>query len=267
MANRWRNRIVGVGTEAPDQLLANPLNWRTHPASQEDALVGVLDEVGWVQDIIVNRVTGHVVDGHLRVRAALKHGEAAVPVVYVELTEGEERLILATLDPLSALAGSDEKLLDDLLATVTSPNGAIQQMLDDLLATAGDEAGEGGSGEGATGPTDTSGLLALGDVTIPEPTHETAVGDCWQVGEHVLWVIPVMTGWSQWGKTLDELGPDALFVPYPGPMVTMTERGRAYPLVLVQPDPYIAAHLLDRHVEVFGADDVERLRHAGSADS
>jgi len=27
----WRNRITGSGEEAPDQLLANPANWRIHP--------------------------------------------------------------------------------------------------------------------------------------------------------------------------------------------------------------------------------------------
>ncbi len=26
----WRSRIVGSGEEAPDQLLANPANWRIH---------------------------------------------------------------------------------------------------------------------------------------------------------------------------------------------------------------------------------------------
>lgn len=59
----WRSRIVGHGEEAPDQLLANPRNWRIHPKTQQDALAGVLDEVGWVQDIIVNQLTGYVVDG------------------------------------------------------------------------------------------------------------------------------------------------------------------------------------------------------------
>lgn len=29
-ARRWRNRIVGHGEEAPDQLLANPMNFRVH---------------------------------------------------------------------------------------------------------------------------------------------------------------------------------------------------------------------------------------------
>ena len=39
----WTNRIVGSGEEAPDQLLAHPSNWRTHPKAQREALREVLD--------------------------------------------------------------------------------------------------------------------------------------------------------------------------------------------------------------------------------
>jgi hypothetical protein len=102
----WRNRIVGQGTEAPEQLLANPRNWRVHGKTQQAALNGVLDEVGWVQQILVNQRTGHVVDGHLRVTLALRRNEPTVPVIYVDLTEQEEALVLATLDPIGALAGT-----------------------------------------------------------------------------------------------------------------------------------------------------------------
>lgn len=31
----WRNRITVSGEEAPDQLLANPANWRIHPKAQQ----------------------------------------------------------------------------------------------------------------------------------------------------------------------------------------------------------------------------------------
>ena len=34
----WRNRIVGSGEAAPDQLVANPANWRTHRGPKRDAL-------------------------------------------------------------------------------------------------------------------------------------------------------------------------------------------------------------------------------------
>ena len=67
----WKNRIVGSGEEAPDQLLANPANWRVHPKVQQQALAGILGQVGWVQQVLVNRRTGHVVDGHLRVALAI----------------------------------------------------------------------------------------------------------------------------------------------------------------------------------------------------
>jgi hypothetical protein len=64
----WRNRITGAGEEAPDQLLANPRNWRLHPRNQQAALAGSLDAGRrWVQQVMVNRQTGFVVDGHARV--------------------------------------------------------------------------------------------------------------------------------------------------------------------------------------------------------
>lgn len=131
MAN-WDNRIVGHGVENPDQLLANPGNWRVHPKYQQDALKGVLDSVGWVQNVMVNKITGHVVDGHLRVALALRHDVTEVPVVYVELSEAEENLVLATLDPITGLAVADSQKLDDLLRDVQSDDAAIQQMLSDL---------------------------------------------------------------------------------------------------------------------------------------
>ena len=133
----WQNRIVGHGEEAPDQLLANPENWRIHPKPQQDALAGVLDQVGWVQDVIVNQRTGHVVDGHLRVSLAISREEASVPVVYVDLDEHEERLILATLDPLAAMAATDSTKLDELLREVSTGDAALQAMLDGLAQSAG----------------------------------------------------------------------------------------------------------------------------------
>jgi hypothetical protein len=114
----FKNRIVGHGEEKPDQLLANPGNWRIHPDDQRNELEKVLETVGWVQRIIVNRRTGRVVDGHLRVDLAMRRDEESVPVTYVDLSEEEERLVLLTYDPLSALAGRDPDKLPELLETV-----------------------------------------------------------------------------------------------------------------------------------------------------
>jgi ParB-like chromosome segregation protein Spo0J len=128
----WRSRIVGHGEAPPETLVSNPRNWRTHPRPQLDALAGVLSEVGWVQDVLVNRTTGNVVDGHARIQLALTRKEASVPVVYVELSEAEEAKVLATLDPIGAMAGADRDQLERLLQDVTTDDAALRQALRDL---------------------------------------------------------------------------------------------------------------------------------------
>lgn len=133
----WQNRIVGEGEEAPDQLLANPLNYRVHPKAQQDALAAVLNEVGWVQRVIVNQRTGHVVDGHARIGLAISRREPSVPVLYVDLAPEEEAKVLATLDPISAMAGADKAILEELLGQVSTGEAALQQMLDDLASRMG----------------------------------------------------------------------------------------------------------------------------------
>jgi ParB-like chromosome segregation protein Spo0J len=128
----WANRIVGCGQETPDRLLANPRNWRTHGKAQRQALREVLDTVGHVAQVIVNQRTGHLVDGHLRVEEALSHGQPTIPVVYVDLSEDEERLVLASLDPLAAMATTDEAKLRELLAEVSVDSEALAAMLAEL---------------------------------------------------------------------------------------------------------------------------------------
>ena len=150
----WQSRIIGHGEEQPDQLLANPANWRIHPEAQQKALAGVLDEVGWVQDVIVNQRTGHLVDGHLRVALAMRRDEPSIPVVYVDLSEAEESVILATLDPLSAMAVADKGKLDELLRDVSTGDAAVMAMLEDLAKRAG------------VVPSDDDWQSALGD--LPE---------------------------------------------------------------------------------------------------
>ncbi len=130
----WRNRIVGYSEEEPDQLLANPSNWRIHPAAQQNALSGVLKEVGLVQNVVANRTTGHLVDGHLRVMLAMRENQPVVPVTWVELSEEEEHLILASLDPLAAMATADAGALDALLSSVQSGEEAVTAMLAELAA-------------------------------------------------------------------------------------------------------------------------------------
>lgn len=128
----WVNRIVGHDEVAPDQLLANPLNWRIHPKFQRDALLGVIRDVGYVRSVTVNERTGFVVDGHLRVTLAISEGQAKIPVEYVDLSPEEEAEVLASLDPLASLAVMDAEIMGQLLDQVETGDAAVQRLLDDL---------------------------------------------------------------------------------------------------------------------------------------
>ncbi len=165
----WRNRITGSGEEAPEQLLANPANWRIHPKPQQDALAGALDTVGWVQQVMVNQRTGFVVDGHARVALAISRNEPSVPVLYVDLSPEEEALVLATLDPIGAMATADEAKLNELLAEITVDDAGLLRLLGDL-----------GSRRPAREDPD----------LIPEVEAATYVepGQLWLLGDHRLFV-------------------------------------------------------------------------------
>lgn len=138
----WRNSIVRYGGESPDQLLANPLNFRIHPKTQQMALEGAINDLGWLAPVIVNEVTGHVIDGHLRVELALSRGEASVPVAYVHLTEAQEAEALATFDPIGNMAIPDKAKLDQLLRDVETGDAAVMQMLSDLAKASGLDYGQ-----------------------------------------------------------------------------------------------------------------------------
>lgn len=129
---KFANRIVGSGEESLDQIQFNPRNWRVHPLNQQSALKGVLEEVGWVQEVIINQRTGHLVDGHLRCQLAARERAKTIPVKYVDLSEDEEALVLSTLDPIAAMAVTDKQKLDDLFASIETENADVLKMLDDI---------------------------------------------------------------------------------------------------------------------------------------
>ena len=175
----WRNRIVSSGTMPASQFVANPSNWRIHPKAQREALNGVLNEVGWVQNVIVNKTTGNVVDGHARIEEALKRGdETPVPYVEVELTADEEQKILLTLDPISAMAAADKANLDALLKSVETQDAAVMAMIADMADKAGLDYGDSKPLVDAEPQTDKAEELRV--------KWGVETGQLWQLGDHRL---------------------------------------------------------------------------------
>lgn len=175
--SEWKNRIVGHGEEPLDQILFNPANWRIHPKQQQEALEGVLSTVGYVQDVIINRRTGHLVDGHLRCQIAARNNEKTIPVVYVDLSEDEEAIVLASLDPLSAMATADKAKLEELLQVVHSDDERVQQMMADIAKSEHLQFG-------AEPPADVEPQIDKAEELRIKWGVET--GQLWQLGEHRL---------------------------------------------------------------------------------
>ena len=125
----WENRVIGYDSVDPESLLANPKNYRRHGGEQRDALRGSLDELDIIAPIIVNSVTGNVIDGHARAEEYIAAGIKEVPVAYIELDAEKEALALLSLDPIAAMAETDVDKLDALLAGTFTSNEGLQRML------------------------------------------------------------------------------------------------------------------------------------------
>jgi len=129
----WKNRMVAEGERSAKDFNLNALNWRTHPDLQREAMNAILKEIGWVQRVLVNRTTGNVIDGHLRVEEALKNGEdTPVPYVEVELSEEEERQILALFDKLTGMAGKDPEKYAELIESITFESSLLNAIIKDM---------------------------------------------------------------------------------------------------------------------------------------
>ena len=126
----YRNRIKALEYVNADELVAHPGNWRSHPAAQAQALKGVLNEVGIAGALLAYRSERQggalvVIDGHLRKDAAPQQW----PVLILDVDDVEADYLLATHDPLAAMATADAGALDALLSSVNSGEAAVQAML------------------------------------------------------------------------------------------------------------------------------------------
>lgn len=174
----WKNRVVGWDTVDPESLLANPDNYRRHPGVQRDALRGSLDELGIVAPVLVNTVTGHVFDGHARVEEYLAAGIKEVPVVYVEMSAEDEKLALASMDPIAAMAEVDARSLDALLADISTQDEGLRRMLVGLAQDAGlSQYGIDHAFEPNTEPVLGMRDVTEGDVTSAESGLAVGGGD------------------------------------------------------------------------------------------
>lgn len=131
MMKNIRDRIKELRRVKAKDLRPSIKNWRKHPDSQRRALQGVLNEIGYVDALLCRETKAglEIIDGHLRAEIT---PDAEVPVLILDVDESEADKILATFDPIAAMAEADKDKLDELLKSLTVEDAAIKEMLDGL---------------------------------------------------------------------------------------------------------------------------------------
>ena len=127
----FQDRITELRRVPASELTANPKNWRQHPAAQRAALTGLLEEIGFADAVIARETDDglELIDGHLRQEVM---GNQEIPVLIVDVTEEEADKMLATFDPISAMAKSDKTALNALLARIDTSNEKLSGLLSTL---------------------------------------------------------------------------------------------------------------------------------------
>jgi hypothetical protein len=127
-----RNRIIGHVTIRAGDLVPHPLQYRLHPDVQRDALTASLREVGFARSLLGYRLADgriQLIDGHLR-RGIDPNMEVTVELL--DVSEDEARKLLFTLDPLSALADTDEDVAAELAKLCDTDDETLRRLYDSL---------------------------------------------------------------------------------------------------------------------------------------
>jgi len=114
---------------SPRTIATTDLNWKKHPSFQHEAWLSFLAEVGWVGALLYNRITGHLLDGHMRLKDALEQNFDRLPVLVVSLDEPTEMKVLALLDRIGSLYETKKAMAEKLSAMVETKAANLQALL------------------------------------------------------------------------------------------------------------------------------------------
>lgn len=93
------------------------------------SLNAAIKEVGWAGALLYNERTERLIDGHARKELVEGNGGELVPVLVGSWTEEQEKIILATLDPIAGLAETSDKALVNLLDEIECDNPDLDYLL------------------------------------------------------------------------------------------------------------------------------------------
>tara|TARA_R110000868_G_scaffold169695_1_gene404767 strand:- start:699 stop:1856 length:1158 start_codon:yes stop_codon:yes gene_type:complete len=168
----WRDRVVEMRRVPASELKANPKNWREHPPEQQRAMQGVLEEVGIAGALLARETPDglELIDGHLRTEM---NDATEWPVLILDVDENEADVLLASVDPIGALAKTNTDALKALLGQIETDNADLDSLLSELKESLPQDIMEG-----ETDPDD----VPEGD----QVEKRCKPGDLWTLGRHRL---------------------------------------------------------------------------------
>jgi hypothetical protein len=115
MPDPIRNRIKAHRRVRAGDLVPHELNFRFHPEHQRAALQALYEEVGFARSLLAYELPDgrlKLLDGHLRRDL---DPELEVDVEILDVNDDEAKVLLLSIDPLAALAQTQEQLHQRLL--------------------------------------------------------------------------------------------------------------------------------------------------------
>ena len=121
-----RNRIKGHRRVRAGDLVPHEGNWRTHPPRQRAALQALYAEIGIARSLLAYELPDgrlKLIDGHLRRDL---DPDMEVDVEILDVTDDEARALLLSIDPLAALAETQQQLHQRLLEVTPTASPELE---------------------------------------------------------------------------------------------------------------------------------------------
>ena len=165
-----RNRIKSHRRVRAGDLVPHELNFRLHPSEQRDALQALYAEVGFARSLLAYELPDgrlKLIDGHLRRDL---DPDMEVDVEVLDVNEHEARALLLSIDPLAALAQTQEQIHRRLLEVAPPVPEELQAVWRAEAEAALHAAGE---------------ERKVGVEVVPEPEQFLVVVKCRDEGQQV----------------------------------------------------------------------------------
>jgi hypothetical protein len=170
MSTPIRNRIKCHRRVRAGDLVPHEFNFRLHPEGQRAALEALYQEVGFARSLLAYELPDgrlKLIDGHLRRDLT---PDLEVDVEVLDVSDEEARALLLSIDPLAALAQTQEQLHDRLLELTPADSAELRAAWESAAAAALEAVGQGQQRELTPGPEQ---WLVL--ITCRDEPHQLAL--------------------------------------------------------------------------------------------